>query len=177
VWVKAILSLDLLLLSWMTFTAGSPLDLPSQSDITRALEKIEESVEEHQANGDILFMDQRQLLTFGYIQGVTLIPEYEKKYVMDQAMAATDPFFREFYQKLADKKYALIVSEPLFRGFDESDDVFADENRAWVRYVSRPILCYYAPMATYNSVRVQLLVPRNKPRNCSLPIEMDAGDP
>jgi len=31
-------------------------------------------------------MDQRQLLTFGYVPKIPLVDDYEKKYMMDTAM-------------------------------------------------------------------------------------------
>ena len=40
------------------------------------------------SQGEILFMDQRQLLTFGYVRNVPLVPEYEKKVLMNAAMGA-----------------------------------------------------------------------------------------
>ena len=113
-------------------------------------------------------MDQRQLLTFGYIQDMPLIPEYEKKYLMDQSMAGNELFFRDFYTDLANKRFALIISEPLYTNFDDVSDAFNEENNAWVKWVSIPVLCYYTPIKTYRAVRVQLLVPRKGDRGCEL---------
>ena len=38
-------------------------------------------------SGEVLFMDQRQLLTFGYITDVPLVPDYEKKVMMNEALS------------------------------------------------------------------------------------------
>jgi hypothetical protein len=49
------------------------------------------------AQGRVLFMDQRQLLTFGYVEDVPLVPEYEKKVLMNAAMGADANYFAPFY--------------------------------------------------------------------------------
>jgi len=59
--------------------SGGPLILPKVVTIDQTLEKITSEVAKRKVNGDILFLDQRQLLTFGEITDVKLIPEYEKK--------------------------------------------------------------------------------------------------
>jgi hypothetical protein len=40
---------------------------------------------------------------------------------------------------------------------------FAAENNAWVKRVSRQVLCYYEPVKTFLPTQVQLLVPRAAP--------------
>ena len=37
---------------------------------------------------------------------------------------------------------------------------------AWVREVSEPILCYYTPVETLDSPRLQLLAPRAESESC-----------
>jgi hypothetical protein len=126
-------------------------------------------VENYKSKGEVLFLDQRQLLTFEAVEGVPLVPEYEKKYLMDQAMAGNLTYFQGFYQDLVNKRFALIVSEPLFKSYDDAFDPFSEENNAWVKWVSEAVLCYYTPEKTYKEVRVQLLVPRAGSLDCELP--------
>lgn len=110
-------------------------------------------------------MDQRQLLTFGYVKAIAFVPEYEKKYMMDQAMAGNGEYFLPYYQDLARKRFALIVTEPLKVNLKENG-VFSEENDAWVVWVSAPTLCFYEPIMTDKSVGVQMLVPRQNPTGC-----------
>ncbi|MCK4724799.1 MAG: hypothetical protein KAT29_03310, partial [Anaerolineales bacterium] len=110
--------------------------------------------------------DQRQLLTFGYIQDIELIPDYEKKYIMDQAMAGNEEFFKGFYRDLADKRFALIVSEVLFTKEQDRTYAFSEENNAWVEWVSRPLLCYYRPLRTIKQVKIQILEPNDEIEDC-----------
>jgi hypothetical protein len=141
--------------------SGEPLRLPEQYLVDGSLETIRESVAEAQKEGDVLFIDQRQLLTFGYVKDVPLIVEYEKKYLMNQALSANGEYFAEFHKALEEKKYALIISEPLRKTFaEESERNFGEENNAWVFWISRPLLSFYKPLVTLDEVGVQLLIPR-----------------
>jgi hypothetical protein len=139
---------------------GRPLQLSPDYDIEAALYRIQIEVDAAAPYGDILFMDQRQLLTFGFIQNVFLIDEYEKKRVMDKALSNDQLYFERFYEDLANHRFSLIVSEKLFTRTGNPASPFPDENDAWVKWVTEPLLDYYEPILTINSVGVQLLVPR-----------------
>ncbi|RJP51311.1 MAG: hypothetical protein C4583_09070 [Anaerolineaceae bacterium] len=134
--------------------------LPPRNKVDKTLDLVREYVSNAQAKGDVLFMDQRQLLTFGYIKDVPLIAEYEKKYLMDQAMGETAAqTFPAFYRDLEKRRFSLIVSEPLKLPIKDSNYGFSEENNAWVKWVAAPILCYYEPAFTLEELRLQLLVP------------------
>jgi hypothetical protein len=111
-------------------------------------------------------MDQRQLLTFGYVPAVPFVAEYEKKYMMDQALASNKTYFHPYYQDLANKRFALIVTEPLKVILKEQSGMFSEENDLWVIWVSAPTLCFYEPIMTDKSVGVMMLVPRQNPIGC-----------
>ena len=143
-----------------------PDTLPSEQDTMKALERIRREVEIAASSGDVLFMDQRQLLTFGYIKGVPLIPEYDKKVLINQAMSEDSQYFQSFYQDLASQRFSLIISNPLHMRIQTDTDDFGEENNAWVKWVSTPVLCYYEPIATLKKVTVQLLVPRQDISAC-----------
>ncbi|NMB53964.1 MAG: hypothetical protein GYA15_04615 [Leptolinea sp.] len=140
---------------------GEPYGMPSDYFADSSLEKLREEVMAASKEGEVLFMDQRQLLTFGYIKDVPLIAEYEKKLVMDQALSGNQAYFDAFYADLQKHRFSMIVSEPLRKAMaDEDIRNFAEENNSWVYWVSRPLLKYYKPKVTYDEVGVQLLVPR-----------------
>jgi hypothetical protein len=148
---------------------GSSLDMYPLREITdSALEKIRAEVSLARSNdGEVLFMDQRQLLTFGYITDVPLIPEYEKKILMNQALGSNANYFQGFYDDLAKHRFALIISELLRTPVKDSSFQFGEENNAWVKWVSNPILCYYEEKITLKKVGVQLLVPKSGQVDCS----------
>jgi hypothetical protein len=164
--MQIILVLAIILPAWNAFRLGEPLRLPKQNIIAEALDTIQSAVSKAQIDGEVLFMDQRQLLTFGFIKNTLLVPDYEKKYMMDMAMGNNQDYFEAFYADLADKRFSLIVSEPLKLVEKGQIDSFGEENNAWVTWVSNPILCYYEPLITLKQVQVQLLVPKAKPVSC-----------
>ncbi|MEP6894437.1 MAG: hypothetical protein ABI986_02400, partial [Chloroflexota bacterium] len=151
-----------------------PDTLPSQSDIKESLAGIRAEVDRTRSMGDILFMDQRQLLTFGYIKGVPLVPEYDKKVLIDEALSSNVEYFQGFYKDLAAHRFSLIITSPLRENVQTSLDDFGEENNAWVKWVSTPLLCYYEPLYTLKKVHVQLLGPRQDTAGCDqkLPVTM-----
>jgi hypothetical protein len=165
-WAVAMLLLACFLPSWKAVQGGSMLHLPPRETTAEALETIQRRLGNAQKRGEVLLIDQRQLLTFGELQGIQLVPEYEKKLMMDKAMAGDRDYFAQLYTDLANKRFAMILSEPLFTLTRDQDAGFSEENNAWVEWVAKPVLCYYAPVETLSDVRVQLLVPRTNPRNC-----------
>jgi len=141
--------------------------LSSPDVIDRELNILRDEVAQAQKNGEVLFMDQRQLLTFGYITGVPFVPEYEKKLLMDQSLSSNVEYFKGFYDDLAAHRFSLIVSEPLHTPIKDSSYQFGEENNAWVKWVANPILCYYEQKQVLKEVNVQLLVPKTELVNCS----------
>jgi hypothetical protein len=141
--------------------------LPSDATTEFDLETIRESVKSAQSQGEVLFMDQRQLLTFGFIQNVPLVSEYEKKLMMDEALSDNAAYFERFYQDLASKRFSLIITDPLRAPIKDSDFQFGEENNAWVQWVAKPVLCYYQPIVDITEVHVQLLIPQPGLPDCS----------
>ena len=141
--------------------------LPEDADVNRALEKIQDRVAMAKEEGEVLFLDQRQLLTFGYITDMPLIAEYEKKVLMNEALSSDANYFMSFYKDLENHRFSLIVSERLFRSIKDSSSGFGEENNAWTTWVVNPILCYYKEDGTMKEVDVQLLVPGTAGRDCS----------
>jgi hypothetical protein len=159
-------------ISWLKTLAdasseGSLGMYPTDAEVDSALEIIQEEVDKAKPQGDILFLDQRQLLTFGQITGVPLVPDYEKKELMNQALRGNAAYFDVYYADLAAHRFSLIVSEPLRTPTQDSSDQFGEENNAWVKWVAAPTLCYYEPLTTIKTVKVQLLVPNKNVEDCS----------
>lgn len=145
----------------------NPLELPNRQTTQATLQRIQKEVSLAAEEGEVLFMDQRQLLTFDYVEQVPLIVEYEKKVVMNKAKSADEEYFAEFYQDLAKHRFALIINEPLKTKYKEEGEYnFAAENNAWVYWIAEPMLCYYEKLVTFEEFRVELLVPREGKGNC-----------
>jgi hypothetical protein len=159
--------------AWLATLTDAPTEeelgmYPSKEITTKSLDTIRQEVAlVRSQGGEILFMDQRQLLTFAFVRDVPLVPEYEKKYLMDEALRSDTNYFKAYYADLAAKRFALIVSEPLRQPVKDSSFQFGEENNAWVKWVSIPTLCYYEPKVTLKEVGVQLLVPKADTSDCS----------
>jgi hypothetical protein len=139
-----------------------PLDLADVDKVNNAISKVVANVDRAKQQGEVLFMDQRQLLTFGYVKDVPLVPDYEKKFLMDRAMSNDAAYFEQFYKDLANHRFTLIVSELLKVKYNvekDSDYGFGEENDLWVKWVADPVLRYYQPIETFKNRRLQLLVP------------------
>jgi len=147
----------------VTYTVqyGSPLSLPPQDIVNTSVESLQRYTYQAAQEGTVLFIDQRQLLTFGTIDGVPLVTDYEKKYLMEQAMSENAVYFEGFAQDLAEHRFSMIVTEPIRLSLVSEDTRnFAQENNVWVKYVSTPLLEYYQPLTTYDEIGIQLLVPK-----------------
>jgi hypothetical protein len=165
-WVQSLLVLMMLVFAYQPILGAAPNSLPSKAFIEQALSKINEEVELAVQQGEVLFMDQRQLLTFGYVPKIPLVVDYEKKFMMDTAMSEDTDYFKGLYNDLANHRFSLIISEPLRAQERVSEYQFGDENNVWVRWVAAPILCYYKPLATFKEVKVQLVIPREGVGDC-----------
>jgi hypothetical protein len=148
------------------------LALANENKVSEAFSTVSDEVAKFAKSGEVLFMDHRQLLTFGYVPAVPFVPEYEKKYMMDQAMANNANYFQAYYHDLAKKRFALIVTEPLrTKTREELGGPFSEENDAWVMWVSNPTLCFYEPLYVSTDVNIELLVPKLNPLGCEQYLE------
>ncbi len=158
--------------SWLVGLTDAPneraLDMyPSQKVIDETLRGIRQEINDSLDDGEILFIDQRQLLTFGFVQNVPLVPDYDKKVLIERALASNREYFRHFYGDLENKRFSLIVSQPLNTPRKGSNNEFGEENNAWVKWVADPLLCYYEVRQTFSDANVQLLSPRPGELNCA----------
>ncbi len=157
--------------SWLVGLTDAPneraLDMyPSQNVIDDTLKGIQREIDSSVGDGEILFIDQRQLLTFGFLKNVPLVPDYDKKVLIERALASNQGYFQAFYKDLEDGRFSLIISQPLNTPKKGSNNEFGEENNAWVKWVANPLLCYYEIKQTFPDANVQLLIPRQKTLNC-----------
>jgi hypothetical protein len=162
------LALALLIASIYTLDTRPPSAAPTDPQVlSENLEVIATAaLEARQKGGEVLFLSNRQFLTFHNID-VPLVPDYERVFLMEVAMAGDPVYLGRFHEDLRRQRFALIVSEPLSREEKDGRVNFGLENNAWVKNVSRYILCYYEPIQTLKEVQVQLLAPSPNPKtNC-----------
>ncbi len=118
--------------------------------------------------GEILFVTERQLITFSYLNGMTLVPEYEQSELMEMAMSRNRSYLETFYDDLESRRFALIVAEDQ-KFTRQKEGAFVEENVAWVRYVGAPLLCNYKPVVTLTSNNLQVFEPRPRQAECKDP--------
>jgi hypothetical protein len=159
-WILIALIIIMTIPGWITYRSGGFTEPINQELENRSLITIREEVDKAKGLGEVLFIDQRQLLTFGYIKDVILIPEYEKKYMMDQAMGNNAQYFEQFYTDLRNKRFKLIISDIQKTNKQKQEEAFSEENNAYVKWVSKELLNYYVPIATIKKLGIQLLVPK-----------------
>jgi hypothetical protein len=153
------------------FIKGRPLEIPSHERTMYVLERIQDMVACSRQFGEVLFMDQRQLITFGHVGDLPLVVEYEKKYVMDQALAGNAQYFEDFRRDLASGRFSLIVSEReaiLFKrpDIDSIGDSLNEENNAWVTWVTTPLLQHYESAGDFKDAAIELFVPIGHTYDC-----------
>ncbi|MDO9546678.1 MAG: hypothetical protein Q7J07_08015 [Pelolinea sp.] len=171
--ILLILSLLAVFIAPVAFTLqnNERLELPSNDKTAEAMAAVQNKIEEYSVHGNILFIDHRQLLTFGLVKNVPLVDAYEKKYLMDHALADNESYFQGFYKDIFNHEFVLIVNEPsniIARGSEYS---FGEENDAYVKWVTAPLLCMYEPLYTSQATSLELLIPRTSPPPETLPCE------
>ncbi len=129
------------------------------------IQALQEALED---GGEILFVTERQLITFDYVNGVMLVPEYEQTELMEMAMSRNRPYLENFYTDLHDRRFALIVAEDQ-KFTQQKEGAFVEENVAWVRFVGAPLLCNYKPVITLTSNNLQVFEPRPRQVDCKDP--------
>jgi hypothetical protein len=125
------------------------------------LATVRREVEGYSKSGPVLFMYERQLLTFHMIPGVALVPQDEVVSIMEMAISGNEPYLNRYYNDLANHRFAAIVAHPQNLGVETGD--FIEENDAWARLVAQPMLCQYKPALTLAYSKVQILIPRARP--------------
>jgi hypothetical protein len=159
-WVALLLVFMIYYPLFQSLLTTFPLEFPDKQKISDTLQDVQGYVD-YADSDNVLFIDQRQLLTFSYIKDVDLLPQYEKKHLMDNALRSNVSYFENFYRDIADQRFSLIVSEPLWVKFQGEDYQFGNENDIWVKWVSIPILCYYKVEYTNLDLGIQLLTPKD----------------
>lgn len=112
--------------------------------------------------GDVLFISERQLLSFDELPGVSVYPDYEKVFLMEMAMGNNRAYLDKFVGHLEAKDFSAIVLDPVGIGLQNERQSFAAENNAWKKLVLYEILDSYEPVLSWQNGEVNLLVPRGR---------------
>jgi hypothetical protein len=140
---------------------GGPVSLIPRQQYEQALETLNEMTSEVVEKGeDVLFITERQLITFGILERIPLIDNYETVFLMEMAMAGNVDYLDEFHESLKNKEYALIITDQQRINYKGRDFPFGEENDIWVTEVTVPILKYYQREVLFKELGIEILAPR-----------------
>lgn len=134
-----------------------------ESDQAR-LEELKTLVEN--ADGPVLFISQRHLLTFGQID-VALVPDYENVVLMEMAMSNNQQVLGQFYDDLRQNRFAMIVAGRQNLSL-QTEGAFIEEDNTVKTRIAPYILCYYESIASIepSQGRIEVYAPRAEPGVC-----------
>jgi hypothetical protein len=139
--------------------------------VEKDIQKLQQVTSQAAADnrGEVLFITERQLLTFKILTNIPLIPEYEQLELMEMAMSGNREYLEQYYADLNDHRFAVIIAEKQKKYTTQKRIPFIEENNAWVRFVGAPLLCAYEPVESLSSTNVQIFVPRQTQSSCKDP--------
>lgn len=112
----------------------------------------------------ILFIENRQLIVFGYVRPETIFVPYEKIELMEMAMANNWEYLGQFWADVEAHKFSAIITEILFQGYQNpNDNPYWHENNVWVDGVAYPIQEFY--QMTYQNIELgfEIYLPNQNP--------------
>ena len=122
---------------------------------------IQALIDEHTSeDGKVLFIQHRHLVAFNIIEGVVLVPEHEKVFLMEMAMANNEDYLSDFWASLENHEYDLIISEPYSRAILSYRIPFGEENNIWVELISKPLGKYYTETYSNPDNMIGVFLPR-----------------
>ncbi|MGB8984292.1 MAG: hypothetical protein WCC12_20670 [Anaerolineales bacterium] len=162
----AVLALAVLMPFLFLLLVLSPYRKYDQVRNDAAYQELVQTVNEIGKEGPVLFINERQLVTFGDVN-VPLVADYEAVTLMEMAMSNNQAYLRRFYDDLKVHRFAAIVAAKQNVAIKDSGPT-AEENNAWNSRVSPYILCYYHPVLTIEPQgnRVEVYVPTLEAAQC-----------
>ncbi|NJC97144.1 MAG: hypothetical protein FIB03_12570 [Anaerolineae bacterium] len=146
--------------------ALSPYPKYNEGANRQAHQQLVNVVTDISKDGPVLFISDRQLIALGDVK-IPLVYDYEVVTLMEMAMAGNQTYLQNFYNDLANHRFAAIVAGRQIL-FIKQECVFAEENNVWNTYVSPYILCYYESSMTIEAdqTRLEIYVPRTQTGVC-----------
>lgn len=116
--------------------------------------------------GEILFITQRHLVSMHMVEGITMVPEYEREELMEMAMGNNRQYLEIFRKDIESQRFVMIVVDPLTYRLLGKNYTFGEENNAWVKRVMKPILCNYQEDIVFQQDQIAIYVPQEGERLC-----------
>ncbi|MGZ9163760.1 MAG: hypothetical protein ACXW4U_01140 [Anaerolineales bacterium] len=152
---------------WFSAQTSARFKSYDHTSAARALGDLQARVDFANAqNRDVLFISQRQMISMHMLEGVNLVPAYEREELMEMAMSDQENYLDAFRADVQNQRFAFIVVDPLKFKLLGSNYSMGEENNAWARRVIKPILCNYEVVVSYPEFQLALYVPQEGTRQC-----------
>ncbi len=155
-------SLIVLIPAIFAITYGGQLVSFDLAEAEKSLDLLQSYVDQAKLDGgEILFVSERQLLTFNYIEGVQLVHDYEQMILMEMAMAGNQAYLESFKEDLQSYRFSMIVHNHLpARAKANEKFPLAEENNVYLERVASGIKCYYEIKERITLIGVDVLIPK-----------------
>ncbi|HSG25888.1 MAG TPA: hypothetical protein VLA32_07190, partial [Anaerolineales bacterium] len=159
-WLKAaVFAMPVLFAASFVVRTEARLDpQAAQDNLAQLQQYVDEAVAE---GGEVLFISQRHLITFGLIKNVPLVHEYEKVLLMEMVMARNEVYLDNLGAELEGQRYALIVIDRLPRFWRDPTNVsLAMENNVVLSNLVPLFTCAYEKQDVLLKGSLYILVPK-----------------
>ncbi len=162
------ITLAVLIPVWFLIPLLSPYPRYDVDRNEMAYRQLIQAVDEVGKKGPVLFINERQLVTFGDAD-VPLVADYEAVTLMEMAMSNNQAYLSRFYGDLQSHRFAAIVAAKQNLTIKQAGTgPLVEENNAWNSRVSPYLLCYYHPILTVEPQgnRIEVYVPTIEATHC-----------
>ena len=126
----------------------------------KVITQIKNAIATNAPNEKVLFINQRQLVTFSIINNISLIPDFEQTLLMEMGSAGNQEYLSDFYQDLEDHRFELIISFPQDTALRDDNYSFPEESNVWNTRIARPLLNFYQSLISFLDFGVEILQPK-----------------
>ena len=132
----------------------------AQQDLNLLQELVDQAAAE---GGEVLFISQRHLITFGLIDNVRLVHVHEKLLLQEMAMSQNQKYLDEFGLELAEQQYSLIIHDPLPRVVKDEETIpLAAENNVVYAKITPLFNCAYQEIGRLLDGSLSIFVPADE---------------
>jgi hypothetical protein len=158
-WLKAVIFAVPIL--FVISYSGDTFPVRDMAQAQRELAFLQEIVDQSANEGEeVLFISQRHLITFGYIDNVPLVHDHEQLLLQEMAMSQNEEYLENLGMELADQRYALVIQNPLPETIkDEEILPLAAENNVVFEAISPLFTCAYQEATRLLDAGLALYVP------------------
>ncbi len=125
----------------------------------QALQWLQGMIDRYAQDGrPVLFISERQLLSFDQLSVKAFEPSYEKVFLMEMAMSGNPAYLEQYFNDIKQRKFSLIISEPMNMRIQQEEQ-FSEENNFWVRRIEEPTVGRYQLAGKLDDYPIAVYIP------------------